>query len=89
MPVRVQALNGEDEHEVITVEDFLKFRKAVIRKLKYLEGLIDDAFVKINENDDRLTQNVDEAIDQARRAGRAVRRVKRTLDEHDHEEEDG
>lgn len=65
----------------MTDEEFLRFKKAVIKKLKFLEGLIDDAFDKINENDDRLTQLTDEAVERAARAERAVRRLKKEFDE--------
>lgn len=73
---------------VPTEEEFQRFRKAVIKKLKYLEGLIDDAFQKINDNDDRYTTTIDEAIDHAARAERAVRRARKALDEHIEEEAD-
>jgi len=65
----------------ISREEWDDFRRKVIRKLKFLEGLIDDAFLKLGEVDDRLTQNVDEAIDKADRAQRAVRRLKKEFDE--------
>jgi hypothetical protein len=65
----------------ITREEYDRFRKAVIKKLKFLEGLCDDAFEKIAEIDGRLTENVDEAIDHANRAERAVRRLKKEWDE--------
>jgi hypothetical protein len=76
---------GERSDEPVTQEEFLKFRRAVVKKLKFLEGLIDDSFQKINDNDDRTTQVVDEAVDQATRAMRAVRRLKKEYDEHEHE----
>jgi hypothetical protein len=70
----------------MTDDEFLKFKRAVILKLKFLEGLIDDLAKKIADDDDRLTQNVDEAIDRSNRAQRAVRRLQKEFDEHEHEE---
>ena len=65
----------------VSREEYLKFRKAVIKKLNFLEGLIDDAFEKINEIDNRATELTDEAIDRASRAERAVRRLKKEIEE--------
>lgn len=70
-----------------TDEEYLRFRQAVIKKLKTLEGLIDDSFDKINENYEATSMLVDEAVDQATRSQRAVRRLKKELDEHEHEED--
>lgn len=75
-----------DGSEPVTQEEFLRFRKAVVKKLKFLEGLIDDAFQKINDNDNRYTELTDEAVDKADRAQRAVRRLKKEFDDHEHEE---
>jgi len=61
--------------DLVTVRDLVKIAK----KLKYIEALIDDAFDKINEVDNRLTQNIDEAIDRASRAQRAVNRLRKEL----------
>lgn len=71
----------------VTREEFLAFKKAVIKRLKYLDGLISDAFQKISDVDDKDSQLVDEAVDRAARAERAVRRLKKEFDEHDHEED--
>lgn len=71
-----------------TDEEFLLFRRAVIKKLKFLEGLIDDSFQKISDLDNRLTENVDEAIDRAARAERAVRRVKKAFEAHVEDDEE-
>lgn len=68
-----------------TDEEYLAFRKAVIKRLKFLESLIDDAFKLINENDDKDSQLVDEAIERSQRAERAVRRLRKDFDEHEHE----
>lgn len=70
----------------MTDEEFLRFKKAVIKKLKFLEGLIDDAFDQMNKNDERFTMLTDEAIDRAQRAERAVRRLKKEFDDHEHED---
>ena len=61
------------------------FEKYVAKKLKFLEGLIDDAFIKINDNYEATSSLVDDAVDQATRAQRAVRRLKKDFDDHDHE----
>ena len=66
--------------------EYLRFRKAVIKKLKFLEGLIDDAFQKISDNYEASSTVVDEALDHAVRAERAVRRLRKEFDEHEHEE---
>lgn len=69
-----------------TDEEYDRFRRAVIKKLKFLEGQIDSAFEAINGNEDTMIANTDEALDKANRALRAVRRLKKDFDEHDHEE---
>lgn len=68
----------------VTQEEFLKFKKAVIKRLKYLDGLISDAFQKISDVENKENELVDEAIDRASRAERAVRRMKKEFDDHDH-----
>lgn len=65
----------------LTREEFERFKRAVIKKLKLLEGLIDDFYDKVNELDNRTTELTDEAIDRAARAERAVRRLKKQVDE--------
>lgn len=67
--------------EYISKEEYEKFRRAVVKKLKFLEGLIDDAFKQMTEVDDRVTGLTDEAIDRSSRAERAVRRLKKQVDE--------
>lgn len=71
----------------MTVEDeeFQRFRKAVIKKLNFLEGLIDDCFQKINDTESNLIEKSDETLDHAARAERAVRRLKKEFDVHEHE----
>lgn len=61
-----------------------EFRIWVQKKLKNLEGLIDDAFQKINDFDENTRTLADEAVDHASRAQRAVRRLKKTFEDHDH-----
>lgn len=70
------------EEDFITREEFDKFRRAVIKKLKAQDDLISDAFLKISDVDDAQTQMIDEANGHANRAERAVRRIKKALDEH-------
>lgn len=64
-------------------EDYPKFRKAVIKRLKFLEGLIGDAFEKISEVESHTAELTDEAIDHAQRAQRAVRRLQKELEEEE------
>ena len=71
----------------VTEEEFLRFKKAVIKRLKYLDGLISDAFQKISDVEDKENAIVDEAVERASRAERAVRRLKKEFDDHDHEED--
>jgi hypothetical protein len=66
--------------EPVTREEFLKFRKAVIKRLVKLEGLISDAFVEIAAGDDNARELIEEAVDRAARAERAVRRLKKEVD---------
>lgn len=54
--------------------------RRLIKRIKKAEELISDAFEKISETDDRLTQNVDEAIERATRAQRVVNRIKKEWD---------
>jgi hypothetical protein len=67
--------------EPITREEYDKFRRAVIKKLKFLEGLISDAFQSISDLESKENELVDEAIARAARAERAVRRLKKEFDE--------
>jgi predicted transcriptional regulator len=71
-----------------TDEEYDKFRRAVIKKLKFLESQIGDIWEKLGTNDSEYRELTDEAIDRAARAERAVRRVKKAFEDHDHEEED-
>lgn len=63
-----------------------QWRRWVMKKLKFLEGLIDDQWQKINDIDESNTIVVDEATDRAARAQRAVRRLKKVFEDHEHEE---
>lgn len=67
--------------EEVTREEYDRFRKAVIKKLKFLEGLIDDAFQAISDQKAETAALTDEALDRASRAERAVRRLKKEVDE--------
>jgi hypothetical protein len=71
--------------EPVTQEEFLKFRKAVIRRLRTLEGLVSDAFQAISDGDDNARETSEEALNHSQRAERAVRRLKKEYDEHEHE----
>lgn len=73
--------------EPVTQEEFQRFRKAVIKKLKKIDGLISDAFQKIDDVEAHGVEMQDEAVDRAQRAERAVRRLKKAFDDHDHEVE--
>jgi hypothetical protein len=68
------------EGEFVTVEEFQKFRRAVIKKLKRQDDLISDAFAKIAEVEAHGLEMQDEAVDRAARAERAVRRLKKEVD---------
>lgn len=61
------------------------FRRWALKKIKLLEGLIDDLYQKDSDWRDAQQQIVDEALDKAARAQRAVRRVKNEFDGHTHE----
>jgi len=74
------------ETDTITREEFVAFKKAVIKKLKFLEGLIDDAFQAINDCKASTTELTDEALEHSARAERAVRRLKKAFDDHEHED---
>lgn len=70
--------------EPVTREEYDKFRRAVIKKLKYLDGLVSDAFQKINDVESTENELIDEAVDRASRAERAVRRLKKEFEDHEH-----
>ena len=70
-----------------TDEEYAKFRRAVIKKLRVIDDTIGDIWQKISDNDDRHTQLEDEIVDRAARAERAVRRLRKEFDDHEHEEE--
>jgi len=69
------------EGEFVTQEDFLKFRTAVIKKLKKQDALISDAFQAIGDGDDNARELAEEAVDRASRAQRAVRRLQKSLED--------
>lgn len=66
-----------------TDEEYQRFRKAVIKKLKFLEGLVDDQWQRISDAEANMIEKTDEAIDRAARAERAVRRLKKELESDD------
>jgi len=65
-----------------------EFRIWTQKRLKNLEGLIDDLFEKLDATDDRYRELTDEAIEHSARAQRAVNRIKKALEAHeeDHDE---
>jgi prefoldin subunit 5 len=73
--------------DYVSTEEYQKFRTAVIKKLKKLDGLISDLFQSISDLDNNESQLIDEALERAQRAERAVRRLKRDFDDHEHEDE--
>jgi hypothetical protein len=73
------------DDDPVTQAEFLKFRKAVVRRLKSLDALVSDAFQAIADGDDAARETSGEALDRAQRAERAVRRLKKEYDEHEHE----
>lgn len=64
----------------ITREEYDRFKRAVIKKLKFLEGLTSDAFQAISDLENKENELVDEAIARSARAERAVRRLKKEFD---------
>ena len=64
----------------VTQEEFLKFRKAVIKKLKFLDEQVSLCFVQVSDVQANDVENNDEAIDRAGRAERSVRRLKKEVD---------
>lgn len=70
-----------DKDILFFAQEYPKFRKAVIKKFKFLEGLVDDAFDEIHRVEDAAVANTEEALDHAKRAERAVRRLKKELEE--------
>jgi ABC-type transporter Mla subunit MlaD len=65
----------------VTQEEFQKFRRAVIKKLAQHDALISDAFQAIAELGEKEDNLVDEALERATRAQRAVRRLERRMKE--------
>lgn len=72
--------------ELFTSEENAKFRAWAIKKSKFLEGLIDDLSDKINNQYEATSTLVDEAVDRAERAQRALRRHEKDNDHHEHDE---
>ncbi len=68
--------------EPVTQDEFLRFKRAVIKKFRKLDDLIGDAFVKASTVEEKEDGLVDEALDRATRAQRAVRRVEKALKQH-------
>jgi hypothetical protein len=67
--------------EPVSQEEFLRFKRAVIKKLRTQDGLISDAFSSIAALESKEDENVDEALDRAMRAQRAVRRLEKRLND--------
>lgn len=65
----------------VTREEFDRFKRAVIKKLKAQEELISDAFKAVADLQDKEDDLVDEALDRATRAQRAVRRLEKRVGE--------
>lgn len=65
----------------ITREEFDRFRRAVIKKLKAQDTLISDAFLAVANLQEKEDGLVDEALDRATRAQRAVRRLEKRVEE--------
>ncbi len=72
--------------EPVTREEFQQFRKAVIKRLKALDVLVSDAFQAIADGDDNARETSNEALDHSQRAERAVRRLKKEFEDHEHED---
>lgn len=68
------------EPRYITEEEFLRFRTAVVKKLRKMDALISDAFQAIADGDDNARELAEEASNHAQRAERAVRRLKKEFD---------
>jgi hypothetical protein len=65
--------------EPVSQEEFARFKRAVIKKLKLHDDLIADAFSAIAALENKEDENVDEALDRAARAQRAVRRLEKRM----------
>ena len=65
--------------EYVTKAELERFKVAVVKALKRNASLISDAFVKIGDVEDHENQLVDEALERATRAQRAVRRIERRM----------
>lgn len=65
----------------MTDEEFLKFKRAVIKKFQKIDDLLGDAFEAIGKLEEKEDGLVDEALDRATRAQRAVRRLEKRVGE--------
>lgn len=65
----------------VSQEEFTRFKRAVIKKLKAQDALISDAFVALAALENKEDENVDEALDRAMRAQRAVRRLEKRMND--------
>lgn len=65
----------------MTDEEFLKFKRVVIKHIKRLDGLVSDCFTQLSEIEAKEDELVDEAIDRATRAQRAIRRLEKRMGE--------
>jgi ABC-type transporter Mla subunit MlaD len=63
----------------VSAEEFARFKRAVIKKLKAQDDLIADAFSAIAALENKEDEVVDEALDRAMRAQRAVRRLEKRM----------
>lgn len=62
------------------------FERVVAKKLKFFEQQLGDIWEKIAAVESNFGENVDEIRDLAERNRRAVGRIKKDFDEHEHEE---
>jgi len=65
----------------MTDEELLKFKRAVIKKFQKIDALLGDAFEAIGRLEEKEDGLVDEALERATRAQRAVRRLEKRVDE--------
>jgi len=71
----------ENPMDGVSQEEFTRFKRAVIKKLKAQDALIGDAFSAIAALESKEDEVVDEALDRAMRAQRAVRRLEKRMND--------